>query len=435
MAARKGGSSGGRGDIDSLPDRSREATAGVRSLGKAFDELSTKGRINSSVFLGLAGSLGQVHPALGLVAAGIGVVVAHGERFKQLDLQDAINEFSASARVAGLEWDILSAKMQAGAGVSGRLREKLEELAKTEVLIQNRHRLLADETKRLEESVEKGRTKQEFATASLNAYTKQTEKAIQLLTDRRTKIEGEIDAIKASQAATERWSNAIVRNNLPLFEQVRLLKERRDYMMEVAALQGKEGDIGFSAEFVKRINDAANKTTDLAYGLEQVGFMAASAVGGIATDAFNQYADAWDRVIDGQNAFNKSSGRAMQNALAGTLRAVGQEAAARAIMETAMGIAASSGPLGLATYGDPSKHFAAAAMFASVAALAGVGSAALSVKPAGGGGGGRGGGGGSGGSAAGGRNVTVNVTTFGTFDFEQKRVLAQAVQEAIAEGG
>jgi len=87
---------------------------------------------------------------------------------------------------------------------------------------------------------------------------------------------------------------------------------------------------------------------------------------------------------------------AMKKMVASVLAGVSAQAAVMAVMELAYGIAALT-PWGFALYGDPSKHFQSAALFGSIAVVAGVAGRAVagnSFSQAAGGATGSGGGGG-----------------------------------------
>lgn len=189
------------------------------------------------------------------------------------------------------------------------------------------------------------------------------------------------------------------------------------------------------AEQLDRVSSEIERVRRHAPTALEVAASAAAHLGSVGGGAFDAYADAMDRSISVQSLLSQQTGRAMQNVVASTLRGIGSEAAANAVMETAKGIAASTGPAGVAAFGNPGGHFAAAGMFASVAALAGVGSGALSVKPGGGGGGGGGGSSRDGRSSEASDSPMVNVTVIGAPDWDGKRELAKWVAEVAASGG
>jgi hypothetical protein len=176
-------------------------------------------------------------------------------------------------------------------------------------------------------------------------------------------------------------------------------------------------------------SDAERATEEINYysaSLVEVGQMVTSSVGGLGADAFEQYYEAMDRVIDGQAAFGKSSGRAAQAAVGGTMRSLGQQAAVQATFELALAAAAgTSGFFGKQMYGSPGEHLKSAALFGAVAVAAGAAGAGLSVQ------GMRGGESGSGPMRMEGRNgPTFRITVVGSLDDEAAGTLLQRLESA-----
>lgn len=185
-------------------------------------------------------------------------------------------------------------------------------------------------------------------------------------------------------------------------------------------------ELGVASEgLAKRLEEIEHKAPTAF----DVAAAAAMHFGEVGTGAFDVYADAMEESLSIQSLLSQRTGRAMQNALAATLRSVGREAAASAVMEAAKGTAAATGLFDEKKFGSATGHFAAAAMFGSVAGLAGIGSASVSVQP--------GGSPGSRESRAGGRVGTgggagIQVTVIGSLDDEARRQLAQRLAEEIA---
>jgi len=99
--------------------------------------------------------------------------------------------------------------------------------------------------------------------------------------------------------------------------------------------------------------------------------------GGLAAKGLNTFSDAlWTAMEAVKNTENVEE--ALSKMLSATLQSIGQEATVRALMETAAGFAALATP---ATAPMAPGHFAAAAVYASVAALAGAGYMALPTPP------------------------------------------------------
>jgi hypothetical protein len=84
-------------------------------------------------------------------------------------------------------------------------------------------------------------------------------------------------------------------------------------------------------------------------------------------------ADAWGQFITGQESF----GSAMRKAAASAIAALSKEAAVRAMIHTAQGVAAMFSPWALAQYGPPATNFKAAALFAAAAGASGAAARAV----------------------------------------------------------
>lgn len=449
----------GAGSLSSgeLAKGARAATGGIHALGSAFDDLSKKGEISSQSINQFASSVAAVNPLLGVLVAAVGVTVGSFQRLKELDLKDSLVQLGAGVKVAVNEFDRFVDRTTAGAGESGALKEKLKDLAEAQgFLRQHIAAVNAEAIRQTELAKTQG--------ADADTALRRVESEIELEKSRVATAAAVVDAMtaeiealrkrKAEQeraAKTQKDFNESIANEREIFEakqrgrgterqvelkELEMLAAQYDRQYDIEVKAG-DANVDVTAKNIRNVALRIDALEQEIQSQQRLGQMAEQAIGGVAAAAFDQYANAVDRVIDGQNAFNKGSGRALQNATSNIMKQVGREAAVYAVMETAKGIAASTGPAGLAAFGDPSGHFAAAATFASVAALAGVSAGALSVKGGNGGGsgGGNGGGGGSGdaGSPSGGPHISVVV--IGSLDTQARKDLAAQLAEEFAQGG
>ena len=140
----------------------------------------------------------------------------------------------------------------------------------------------------------------------------------------------------------------------------------RDATQAVADLQQRMNDASFGGQFAKAMANNAK-------GMASMGQYA----GGLAAKGLQTFSDAiWvslDAIKSGGDI-----GAALNKMLTATLQSIGQEATVRALMETAAGFAALATPV---TATMAPGHFAAAGVYAGVAALAGVGYMALPTPP------------------------------------------------------
>lgn len=425
-----------KSDIDDLGERAQAGTRAVKSLSGAFGDLSKNGKLTSSAIMQFSAALAQAHPALGLVGAGIGLVAAQSERFKALEMADKMAEVAEAAKAVRLESDILVASIKAATGESGAFRAKLEEAAKTEVLIANRTKMLGDELQRLADLEAKAAITTAQYAAKVAFANQANGNAIRLLEKRRHGLEQEITAVRKARTANEQYMSDYDRHFAIMRAVAKVESDRARFLkeIEVAARAARDATSAdtFEIDLQRKILEDRNAVYALSQErMQALGAMAQQALGGVAVAAFDQYAEAMDRAIDGQNMFTKSSGRAMQVALANTLHSIGRQAAVEAGMEGARALAAYA-------VGSPtaSIHAASAAAFLAVAASAGVGAGAMSVKPAGGGGAGagsdRGGRSGRDSGDGGSRNTYVFI---GTMDTQARKDFIRQLDEERAEGG
>ena len=140
----------------------------------------------------------------------------------------------------------------------------------------------------------------------------------------------------------------------------------REAAQAQADLNQRMRESSFGGQFAKTM-------TNNAKGLAIMGEYA----GGIAAKGLNLASDAIWAGIDALKS-GEEVGPALAKMLSATLQSIGQEATVRALMETAAGFAALANPVTVPLAGG---HFAAAAVYASVATAAGVGYAALPSPP------------------------------------------------------
>ena len=445
-----------KGDFGEIPGKTQAATKGVNALSNAFGDLSKKGEVSAASINQVAGSLAMVNPVLGLVAASVGAVVSSFQMLEELDAKETLENFGVGASAASRDFERFAAVTVAGAGSSDRLMEAQKRLADSQFSLKEKSSLLNVEIARQAKLVAGHPELEQAAANAVEVYKNKLEEQFEARARIVDGIQVQIEHIKAEEAATKRNTKAVADYNDSVAKEEALFrvqvegrrsagsaKEREVKQLEMIVGQYErklaielETNSADAAGTLENISNAQNRIDALELEIEtqdRLGQMAARSIGGVGAAAFDRYADAIDRVIDGQNAFSKSSGRALQNATSEILKQVGREAAVYAIMETAKGIAASTGPAGVAAFGDPGGHFAAAATFAAVAAAAGVGAGALSVK--GGGGSGSGSGRDDGSGASGGRVVNLTVVEIGVLDTESRKRLGAQLREEILEGG
>ena len=444
------GSKRGFGDLNV---RAEAATKGVNALTHAFGDLSKKGEVSAASINQLAGSLAMVNPVLGLITAAVGATVASFKMIEELDAKEALEGFGVGANVAALEFQRFAAVTVVGAGSSDRLMEAQKRLADSQFSLKEKASLLNIEIARQAALVKEHPELEANAAAAVEDYKNKLKEQFKARADIVDAIQIEIEHIKGDEAATKRNQKAQDDYNETLEREIDLFNLTQRGRAQAGGLRGQQIEeierhialaeqlyevelktsTGDPAATLKRISDLKDYSAELEFQIsvqERLGAMAESAIAGAGAAAFDQYGAAMERVVDGNNAFNKSSGRAMQNALSATLKQVGQRAAIEATMETAYGVAALT-PYGAAIYGPPGQHFAAAAMFASVAAITGASGAALSVKSGGGGGGG-----GSGrGNAGGGKTLNLSLTVVGTLDTQSRKDLFSQLAQEFQEAG
>lgn len=406
--AKKGGD---HNDFNTLPDRAGNARQAVGKLSNAFEELTRSGGRTHGAVLAVGGALGAIPTPASQVASVLVTVAgafmkAAGDaaefetKIKFRQWAKEAESFALGVEIAAAKVRVFNAAMFAGDSEAvSALKSRISTLVETA-------NKLAD-------------TPEKVANIS------------KLIRGLRQELE---DLVKSEEKQVEVRTKA----NPLLAANVFLLKQQLEFQRELARidLERRIKPKGFEdqqAEGGLAVTIATTKASEEAASAFSAEAQAASLLGSVAGDAFDQYANAMDRVIDGQNAFSKSAGRAMQNALAATLHSIGRQAAVEAGMEGARALAA----LATHRYADAGNHAAAAAAFLGVAAAAGVGAGAMSVKPSSGGrGSGVGGDSGGGSGVASGRGgPTINVYPIGVLDYDAARSLGAQLAQAFAEGG
>lgn len=169
--------------------------------------------------------------------------------------------------------------------------------------------------------------------------------------------------MQASRAAPEELANQTQR---VVDAQRAQTQATRESEQAISDLHERMRDASPGTSFVKSLTNGAKGMANMA-----------SYAGGLAAQGLNAFSDgvwaAMDAIKQGENV-----GDAVMAVLSTTLQSIGQEATIKALMETAAGIAATFTPGKQAEAGG---HFAAAGVYASVAALAGVGYMALPSPP------------------------------------------------------
>jgi len=406
-------------NLAQLRTQGLQAMQGMRGLEGAFDALSGKGKLSAESITQLSNllpMLGTAGPA-GLAVAGLGALTLHlfkaheeakrqeiaeeAERIKKLDqaARDAVVGLSAFQKAISEgktreEAGIARSRAQGAKDAENALKREREE---SERLFSELSKLRAEE-KALTAETGGGTSAVIDRIFALDRVRAQIDETVFALTNLTIGTDDSTRAAGENARALDRQEQSL-KGNLKVIEQIGipvleayLIKKREEAKLsrEITAL-GRDVDVGITKEQADALNLLANGAPGVnafALAVSQLGFITVHAIGDLGAAAFDQYADAMERVIDGQNAFSASSGRAARNAAASTLKALGQQAAAQATMHLAMAAAGSFGWINVAMYGTPADNLKAAALFGSVAAAAGVGGAALSVKSGGGGGGG-----------------------------------------------
>lgn len=169
--------------------------------------------------------------------------------------------------------------------------------------------------------------------------------------------------MQASGAAPEELANQTQRVIDAQRAQTQATRESEQAIMD---LQERMRDASPGAAFIKSLTNGTKGMADMA-----------SFAGGLGAKGLNLFSDAiWgslDAIKSGEDI-----GAALNKMLSATLQSIGQEATIKALMETAAGIAATVTPGLQAT---APGHFAAAGIYAGVAAAAGIGYMALPTPP------------------------------------------------------
>lgn len=442
----------GRGDIDSLPLRAGQATTAVNTLSKGLENLGREGKVTYESVSQLLNGLGRLHPALGAVAQAAKLTILSFQLLEQVEKDFRLQSLSDDLRSLSKDFDGVAAGAKMLAEAEDYLQDETGELAKKQALIKGHlmdfHHEMAEAARRSRElgDAEEGQVNQlrDSAQTHLDSIQRLENEA----EDLRRLIERKKEATEAEREFAETIAR---RNELFAFEHGGFDKSNALLGQRRAAIQSgldfwreEEAQLRLRAEHeIKttgvvsdatraRIVEIRAETAALeaqARVYDELAQIAANALGGIAVGAFDAYVAAMERSISINSLLSESTGRAMQNVLASVLKSVGAQAAAQAIMELAYGVAAMT-PWGRGVYGDPAFHFKSAALFGSVAVLAGMGSAGLSVNTGGGGGGGSAGND----RQESGKTATVQLFIFGRPDRASLRDLARQVQEEMAAG-
>lgn len=392
------------------------------------------------------------------IATGIALLVKEAQKYKGIKFDRELAATEAAARGAARGFDAWR-KVMAGGGTESEA-SFAQILAKTRAEFDETEKRLNDDTAKREERVkflqsevekferlagsyEKGheaiqrytiageKARKEIAAeeAAIRANNQQLEdearkvnETVRLQKERQEAIEGATKATRDQGSAgitlieiTKEVEEAKRRENAEWDAYLAKLREA----MAMEAARKKHGTPGMFGPGLSVAIPALSKNTEKTFGerMEDSGEMALiDAMAG----SYNAYADALDRTISLQTLFSESTGRAMRNAVAQSVRAIGMRAQIEGAMEAAKAIR---------DYADGNipgaiGHTKSAGMFFAVAAAAGAASGALSVNA--GSTGGNGGGGFVAGSNPDSRErsgPTINVTVIGTLDTAQREEL------------
>lgn len=432
----------GRGDIDTLPERAGGAKRAVDQLTNAFEDLSKTGAVNHKTFQALSGTLMTIpHPAAqvaGLslqVGAAIFKAASAAESFVAVGLQNELASVAFEADRARESVSTFQREMFSGA-------TKEQAAAKQAI----------DREKELTEWFIK---KNEHSIASQKLIGRNSADSMAIIKDLEKQNAGALERI-----------NRLVREYKDKWEKGPK-KVVTDVAKELSKISGNSGDAGFTPEAVDAVNAryaeqaAVVDTLGEAFGkaglnlrvmagmsvinaqgmeesipiyqqveasLTRIGQTALYSVGQVGAEAFDAYADALDKTVSLNELASASLDRTAQNIAAGQVRAIGRQAAVEGAFYGAKALAS----LAMYDYNAAATYGQASAAMFGVAALAGVASGALSVKP--GGGPGRGRGRGADGGSFGPGGPTVNVTVIGNLDDESAQDLGRRIAKAMSQG-
>lgn len=377
-------------DLEGLPGRARAGASAVGGLAKAFDDLSKSGKVSHQTIVGLIGVLPALSSPVGALALGIaGAATALGrwteEAAKAADesagLTSAMDRYYEAIISGATESEALLRKQEA---------ERHEQFA--------RRRAELEKENSLWNRVVEGMAATADPTGLIRRGVKMVGDAYEEhLAESAARAKKELDELAATLGRESRFAKALSETGNTINEF--FIEDMQEGLGTTArmlalvtgdereeALHATGQGMLFIAGAIASIRDEAVTTEQVMFSLARtMEFEVGRAFGTAGVGIFDAYADAMERSISITSLFSEETGRAMQNALAASLRALGQSAAAHAAEELAYAAMTAINPTAAALYGPAPAHLAAAGMWASVAALAGVASPALSV----GGGGGR----------------------------------------------
>lgn len=411
----------------------------MRALSGAFNDLARSGSVTNDNLTRSARALEALGPAGQIASVALGGVLqtyigiadaaAKGMTGAMLDLNRALTIQAQIMAQADGTYKSLNAQYRELVTVSIDLAQEEEKrraiLASTSLEVTEQMslwNLFKNGMDATSESLQGVAADTRAALIASAAHTRQ-------LIARRDALNDEVSAAKANEAAMDdlrrkQTSNALLSKALGESE-IDVLRRKRHELEEVARLQA--GATGIVDQSTVASIEGLTRQIEL---MEDVAEIANTAIAGTAAGAFNAYADALDETISLNQIFAGGFDRSMRNMAASVVRSVGQQAAIKGAFEVAESIAA------FARYDVPggTGHLKAAGVYFSVAAIAGVGAGALSVKSAGGGGGGVAGSRG-GRPSDGDSGPRYFITVIGAPDWEGKQRITQWVREIEAGGG
>jgi hypothetical protein len=175
------------------------------------------------------------------------------------------------------------------------------------------------------------------------------------------------EELKAFEEAMEAQSRRMVALNEEESERLKILREQTEEIekqrsQERERFQLDPGKAPESGGFWGDLDEMTGQITGLGDVMKQLG--------AVAGQVFMQFGEGLGMMVENWVLMGDAADVSMKKMLATILAGVAKQAATLAIFHTAMGIAALT-PWGAAIYGSAANHFAAAAIWAGVAAAAG----------------------------------------------------------------
>jgi hypothetical protein len=175
------------------------------------------------------------------------------------------------------------------------------------------------------------------------------------------------ETLKQEEEAYQRQGDVLIELNEKEHQRLKLLEEQTKEIEEQRAKERERfqldpGKAPESGGFWGDLDEMTGQITGLGDVMKQLG--------DVAGQVFMQFGEGLGMMVENWVLMGDAADVSMKKMLATILAGVAKQAATLAIFHTAMGIAALT-PWGAAIYGSAANHFAAAAIWAGVAAAAG----------------------------------------------------------------